>query len=49
MARNRLLQEDEIDLFVCTGITSMSVKDVVTSLVDDGLVDSEKIGSSLPG
>ena len=23
----------------------MSVKDVVTSLVDDGLVDSEKIGS----
>ena len=29
------------------GITSMSVKDVVTSLVDDGLVDSEKIGTSV--
>ena len=27
------------------GITSMSVKDVVTSLVDDGLVDTEKIGT----
>merc|ERR1719341_2895548 len=25
----------------------MSVKDVVTSLVDDGLVDSEKIGTSI--
>ena len=29
------------------GITSMSVKDVVTSLVDDGLVDSDKIGTSI--
>ena len=29
------------------GITSMSVKDVVTSLVDDGLVDTEKIGTSV--
>merc|ERR1719476_547080 len=29
------------------GITPMSVKDVVTSLVDDGLVDSEKIGTSI--
>jgi hypothetical protein len=29
------------------GITSMSVKDVVTSLVDDGLVDTEKICTSV--
>jgi len=29
------------------GITSMSVKDVVTSLVDDGMVDTEKIGISV--
>merc|ERR1719209_167748 len=29
------------------GITPMSVKDVVMSLVDDGLVDSEKIGTSI--
>ena len=29
------------------GITSMSVKDVVTSLVDDNMVDSEKIGTSI--
>ena len=29
------------------GITPMSVKDVVTSLVDDCLVDSEKIGTSI--
>ena len=29
------------------GITSMSVKDVLTSLVDDGLVDSDKIGTSV--
>merc|ERR1712038_2174597 len=29
------------------GITSMSVKDVLTSLVDDGLVDTEKIGTSV--
>ena len=29
------------------GITSMYVKDVVTSLVDDGLVDTEKIGTSV--
>ena len=29
------------------GITPMSVKEVVTSLVDDGLVDSEKIGTSI--
>ena len=30
-----------------SGITSMSVKDVLTSLVDDGLVDSDKIGTSV--
>eukprot|EP00092_Neocalanus_flemingeri_P015178 GFUD01016395.1.p1 GENE.GFUD01016395.1~~GFUD01016395.1.p1 ORF type:complete len:208 (+),score=89.18 GFUD01016395.1:68-691(+) len=29
------------------GITMMSVKDVVTSLVDDGLIDTEKIGTSV--
>ncbi|XP_023320790.1 meiotic nuclear division protein 1 homolog [Eurytemora carolleeae] len=29
------------------GITSMSVKDVVTSLVDDGMVDTDKIGTSV--
>lgn len=29
------------------GITSMSVKDVVMSLVHDGLVDSDKIGTSV--
>ncbi|XP_014677446.1 PREDICTED: meiotic nuclear division protein 1 homolog [Priapulus caudatus] len=29
------------------GITSMSVKEVVQSLVDDGMVDSEKIGTSV--
>ena len=29
------------------GITSMSVKDVVTSLVDDGLIDTKKIGTSV--
>merc|ERR1719411_1857010 len=29
------------------GITSMSVKEVVTSLVDDGMVESEKIGTSV--
>ena len=29
------------------GITSMSVKDVLTSLVDDGMVDTEKIGTSV--
>ena len=29
------------------GITSMSVKDVLTSLVDDGLVDTDKIGTSV--
>ncbi|BFZ05473.1 hypothetical protein BsWGS_08512 [Bradybaena similaris] len=29
------------------GITSMSVKEVVQSLVDDGIVDSEKIGTSI--
>lgn len=28
------------------GITSMSVKEVVTSLVDDGMVDTDKIGTS---
>ncbi|XP_073432489.1 meiotic nuclear division protein 1 homolog isoform X3 [Dendrobates tinctorius] len=28
------------------GITSMSVKDVLQSLVDDGMVDSERIGTS---
>lgn len=28
------------------GITSMSVKDVLQSLVDDGLVDSDRIGTS---
>ncbi|XP_038059612.1 meiotic nuclear division protein 1 homolog [Patiria miniata] len=28
------------------GITSMSVKDVVQSLVDDGMVDSDRIGTS---
>ncbi|RUS89770.1 hypothetical protein EGW08_002473 [Elysia chlorotica] len=29
------------------GITPMSVKEVVTSLVDDGVVDSDKIGTSI--
>eukprot|EP00088_Acartia_fossae_P041433 TRINITY_DN43350_c0_g1_i1.p1 TRINITY_DN43350_c0_g1~~TRINITY_DN43350_c0_g1_i1.p1 ORF type:complete len:208 (+),score=54.47 TRINITY_DN43350_c0_g1_i1:52-675(+) len=29
------------------GITSMSVKDVVTSLVDDNMVDTDKIGTSV--
>ena len=29
------------------GITSMSVKDVLTSLVDDGLVDTDKSGTSV--
>ena len=29
------------------GITSMSVKDILTSLVDDGMVDTEKIGTSV--
>ncbi|XP_013406769.1 meiotic nuclear division protein 1 homolog [Lingula anatina] len=29
------------------GITSMSVKDVLTSLVDDALVDTDKIGTSV--
>jgi len=29
------------------GITSMSVKEVLTSLVDDGLVDTDKIGTSV--
>lgn len=29
------------------GITPMSVKEVVQSLVDDGLADSEKIGTSI--
>ncbi|EDO47457.1 predicted protein [Nematostella vectensis] len=29
------------------GITSMSVKEVLQSLVDDGLVDTEKIGTSV--
>ncbi|XP_077866462.1 meiotic nuclear division protein 1 homolog isoform X2 [Saccoglossus kowalevskii] len=29
------------------GITSMSVKDVVQSLVDDGMVDTDKIGTSI--
>lgn len=28
------------------GITSMSVKDILQSLVDDGMVDSERIGTS---
>ena len=27
------------------GITSMSVKEIVTSLVDDSMVDTEKIGT----
>ena len=29
------------------GITSMSVKDIVTSLVDNGMVDTDKIGTSV--
>ena len=29
------------------GITSMSVKEVVTSLVDDSMVDTDKIGTSV--
>lgn len=29
------------------GITQQSIKDVLTSLVDDGLIDSEKIGTSV--
>jgi hypothetical protein len=29
------------------GITEQSVKDVVQSLVDDGLVDTDKIGTSV--
>jgi Fe2+ or Zn2+ uptake regulation protein len=29
------------------GITLNTVKDILTSLVDDGLVDSEKIGISI--
>ncbi|KAL3858205.1 hypothetical protein ACJMK2_012807 [Sinanodonta woodiana] len=29
------------------GITSMSVKEILTSLVDDGMVDTEKIGTSV--
>ena len=29
------------------GITSMSVKDVLQSLVDDGMVDTDKIGTSV--
>ena len=41
----------EVDLLLIytllSGITSMSVKDVLTSLVDDGLVDSDKIGTSV--
>ncbi|XP_041349028.1 meiotic nuclear division protein 1 homolog [Gigantopelta aegis] len=29
------------------GITSMSVKEILTSLVDDGIVDTDKIGTSV--
>ncbi|XP_022341799.1 meiotic nuclear division protein 1 homolog [Crassostrea virginica] len=29
------------------GITSMSVKEILTSLVDDGMVDTDKIGTSV--
>ncbi|XP_052802451.1 meiotic nuclear division protein 1 homolog isoform X2 [Mya arenaria] len=29
------------------GITSMSVKDILTSLVDDGMVDTDKVGTSV--
>ena len=29
------------------GITSMSVKDILTSLVDDDMVDTDKIGTSV--
>jgi Mnd1 HTH domain len=29
------------------GITSMSVKDILQSLVDDGMVDTDKIGTSV--
>ena len=29
------------------GITSMSVKDILQSLVDDGIVDTDKIGTSI--
>ena len=33
--------------FTYLGITSMSVKDVLQSLVDDGMVDTDKIGTSV--
>ena len=52
--RNVYLQKDFFQLKelekLCQkekGITSMSVKEVLTSLVDDGMVDTDKIGTSV--
>ena len=42
-----LLKELEKQCQKEKGITSMSVKEIVTSLVDDGMVDTDKIGPSV--
>ena len=42
-----LLKDREKSAPKSKGITPMSVKDVLTSLVDDGLVDTDKIGTSV--
>jgi hypothetical protein len=42
-----LLKELEKQCQKEKGITSMSVKEIVTSLVDDGMVDTDKIGTSV--
>ncbi|CAG2204857.1 Meiotic nuclear division protein 1 homolog [Mytilus edulis] len=42
-----LLKELEKQCQKEKGITSMSVKEIVTSLVDDGMVDNDKIGTSV--
>ncbi|CAH1801137.1 unnamed protein product [Owenia fusiformis] len=42
-----LLKELEKQCQKEKGITSMSVKDIVQSLVDDGMVDTDKIGTSI--
>ncbi|KAL5015739.1 hypothetical protein ScPMuIL_005328 [Solemya velum] len=42
-----LLKELERQCQKEKGITSMSVKEILTSLVDDGLVDTDKIGTSV--
>ncbi|XP_064650877.1 meiotic nuclear division protein 1 homolog isoform X2 [Lineus longissimus] len=42
-----LLKELEKQCQKEKGITSMSVKDILMSLVDDGMVDTDKIGTSV--